>query len=61
MIGPEEIEQLRRMTPAQRIEMGLGLLRLAWAFLANLPAAEVQRRLDLSKQPWNPPPGPMEE
>ena len=61
MIGPKELELIRRMTPAERIEMGLGLLRLAWDFMANLPPAEIQRRLDLAKRPWNPPPAPMEE
>jgi len=61
MIGAKEIEQIKLMTPGERIEMGLGLLRLAWAFWADLPKQEIQRRLDLAKRPWNPPPAPMEE
>ena len=61
MIGANEIEQIKRVTPGERIEMGLALLDLAWDFWADLPKEEIQRRLDLAKRPWNPPPAPMEE
>jgi len=61
VIGPKELERIRRMTPGERIEMGLQLLQQAWDFLARLPKEEAQRRLDLAKKPWNLPPAPMEE
>jgi hypothetical protein len=61
MIGPAELEQIRKLTPGERVELGLELLDLAWGFLMHLPAEEIQRRLDLGKQRWNPPPAPMEE
>ncbi len=61
MIGTRDLEDIRKLTPGQRIELGLELLDLAWGFMLHLPEAEIQRRLVLSKQRWNPPPAPMEE
>ena len=44
------------MTPAERLKIGLDLTDLAWRFLLRLPPAEIQRRLELARAPWNPPP-----
>lgn len=61
MIGPEELEKIRAMTPGQRLQLGLQLMNLAWEMMRHLPKEEIQRRLDLAKEPWNPPPGRMQE
>ncbi len=61
MIDEKTIETVRRMTPAQRLEIGLGLMDLVWGFLVHLPVEERQRRLKLARRPWNLPPAPMEE
>ncbi len=55
MLRDEDIEALRRLTPGQRILMGIDATRTAWRFLMTLPPAERQRRLDLAREPWNPP------
>ncbi|MFY9346004.1 MAG: hypothetical protein WAT39_26170 [Planctomycetota bacterium] len=61
MIDEATLERIRQMTPAERLAMGMALLDQAWGFLMHLPVAERQRRLDLARPPWNPPPGPMQE
>jgi hypothetical protein len=61
MLHAEYPESLKRMTPEQRFEIADDLTRLAWDCLMLLPPEERQRRLDLARQPWNPPPAPMEE
>lgn len=52
---PEDLARWRAMTPEERLRIGLDLTDMAWRFLERLPAEEAQRRLDLSRQPWNPP------
>jgi hypothetical protein len=47
------------MSPAERLKIGIDLTNLAWRFLMQLPSAEAQRRLDLSREPWNPPQIPV--
>jgi hypothetical protein len=62
VLHAEDIERFRRMTPEERIRLGLDLANLGWLFLERLSPEERQRRIDLMKrQPWRPPPGPMEE
>jgi hypothetical protein len=61
MIDERMIESVRRMTPAERLRLGLDLMNFAWRFLDRLPIEERQRRLDLARRPWRPPPLPMEE
>lgn len=56
MLRPEDVERLRELTPAERVLIGLDLTDLAWRFLATLSPEEEQRRLDLAREPWNPPP-----
>ena len=58
MLHAEDIERFRRMTPAERLKIGLDLTELSWRFLVRLPPEEAQRRLDLGRVPWNPPPDP---
>lgn len=53
MLHPEYLESLRKMTPAERLKLSLDLMDLGFAFLYRLPPEEIQRRLDLSRQPWN--------
>ena len=60
MIRDEDIEALRKLTPGQRAVMGIEATRVAWRFLMQLPPAERQRRLDLAREPWNPPRRPDE-
>jgi hypothetical protein len=60
MLHAEYIESLRQMTPEQRFEVADDLMRFAWDCLLLPPPEERQRRLDLSRQPWNPPPAPLE-
>lgn len=55
VIRDKDIEALRKLTPGQRAVMGIEATRTAWRFLLQLPAAERQRRLDLAREPWNPP------
>jgi len=55
MLHEEQIQALRAMTPAERLRLGIDLTDLAWRFLATLPPEEAQRRLDLRREPWNPP------
>ena len=54
----EDLERWRKMRPEQRLKIGLDLTDLAWRFLLRLPVEEAQRRLDLSRQAWNPPKPP---
>ena len=61
VLHPENIERLRRMTPDERARIGLGLTDLAWRFLMTLPPEERQRRLDSTRERWNPPQRPREE
>jgi hypothetical protein len=62
MLHPKDIERFRRMSPEERVRIGLDLADLGWQFLLTLTPEERQRRMDLVKaRPWNPPPGPMEE
>ena len=60
VLNVEDIDRFRKMTPAQRLMVGLDLPDLAWRFLLRHPAEEIQKRLDLAREPWNPPaaPGP---
>lgn len=58
MLSKDDIERFRRMEPAERLKIGLDLTDLAWRFLLRLPPEEIQRRLDLAREPWNPPPSP---
>jgi len=55
VIRDQDIEALRKLTPGQRAVMGIEATRVAWRFLLQLPPAERQRRLDLAREPWNPP------
>jgi hypothetical protein len=55
VIRDQDIEALRKLTPGQRVVMGIEATRAAWRFLLRLPPAERQRRLDLAREPWNPP------
>jgi hypothetical protein len=55
MLHEEDLERLRRLTPAERLRIGLDLTDLAWRFLLRLPPEEAQRRIDLGREPWNPP------
>jgi hypothetical protein len=55
MLSEEDIERLRRLSPSDRVRMGLDATRLAWRFLRNLTPEECQRRLDRAREPWNPP------
>jgi hypothetical protein len=55
VLSSEDIERFRRMKPAERLRIGLDLTDLAWRFLLRLRPQEMQRRLDLARQPWNPP------
>jgi hypothetical protein len=43
------------MAPADRLRIALDLTDLAWRFLMRLPPEERERRLALSREPWNPP------
>ena len=52
MLSEQDIERFRRMTPAERLRIGLDLTDLAWRFLLRLPPEEAQRRLDLAREPW---------
>jgi hypothetical protein len=61
MIDAATLEKLKRMTPGERLAMGMNLLDIAWGFLMHLPAEERLRRLQLARPAWNPPPGPMQE
>jgi hypothetical protein len=62
VIHSEDLERFRKMTPEERVRLGQDLANLGWEFLLRLPPEERQRRMDLVKrQPWNPPPGPMQE
>lgn len=56
MLHQEYLDALRRMKPEERLKIGIDLTDAAWAFLSRLPAQEIQRRLDLGREPWNPPP-----
>jgi hypothetical protein len=55
MLGEEDIERLRKLTPGDRARMGIEATQLAWRFLLRLTPAERQRRLDRAREPWNPP------
>ena len=55
MLHEEDLARFRRMTPAERLKIGLDLTDMAWRFLLRLPPEEIQRRLDLGREPWNPP------
>lgn len=44
MIGPEEIERYRRMTPEDKIREFVDLMDVAFAVLADLPPDERRRR-----------------
>jgi hypothetical protein len=57
MLHSESLDSYRRMTPAERLRIGLDLMDFGWGFLLALPPEERQRRLDLARQPWNPPAG----
>jgi hypothetical protein len=46
------------MKPEERLKIGLDLTDAAWRFLLRLPPAEIQRRLDLGRKPWNVPKKP---
>jgi hypothetical protein len=52
---PEDLERFKRMKPEERLKIGLDLTDSAWRFLLRLPPAEIQRRLELARGPWNPP------
>lgn len=56
----EDLARWRAMTPEERLRIGLDLTELAWRFLERLSPEEAQRRLDLSRQRWNPPEAPEE-
>jgi hypothetical protein len=56
VLDARDLERLRRLTPAERLRLGLDLTDLAWRFLMRLPPEEAQRRLDLGRERWNPPP-----
>jgi len=56
MLTKEDVERFRKMKPVERLRIGLDLTDLAWRFLLRLPPEEIQRRLDLAREPWNPPP-----
>jgi hypothetical protein len=58
VLRPEDLERFRRMKPEERLKIGLDLTDAGWRFLLRLPAEEVQRRLDLGRQPWNVPEKP---
>ncbi len=55
MLHDEYLRSLRAMTPSERVRIGLDLTDVAWRFLSTLPPLEAQRRLDLGREPWNPP------
>jgi len=55
VLHPEDLERFRRMKPEERLKIGLDLTDFAWRFLLRLPPTEIQRRLDLGREPWNPP------
>ena len=58
MQRPEDLERWRAMRPEERLRIGLDLTDLAWRFLLRLSVEEAQRRLDLAREPWNPPKSP---
>ena len=43
------------MKPEERLKIGLDLMEFGWLFLMRLEPRERQRRLDLRREPWNPP------
>jgi hypothetical protein len=53
VLRPEDLERFRRMKPEERLKIGLDLTDAGWRFLLRLPPEEIQRRLDLGRQPWN--------
>jgi len=55
MLHDAQIRSLRSLSAAQRLRLGLDLTDVAWRFLASLPPAEAQRRLELGREPWDPP------
>jgi hypothetical protein len=55
MVHEEYLEAVRRMQPAERLKLSLDLMDLSWAFLFRHPPEEIQRRLAVSRKPWNPP------
>jgi len=55
MLGEEDIEHLRKLSPSDRARMGLEATALAWRVLLTLTPEERQRRLDRAREPWNPP------
>ncbi len=55
VLHPEDLERLRRMSPEDRLRIGLDLTDLAWRFLMLLPREEAQRRLELAREAWDPP------
>jgi hypothetical protein len=61
LLRPEDLERFRRMKPEERLKIGLDLTDAAWRFLLRLPPAEVQRRLDLGREPWNVPERPAKK
>jgi hypothetical protein len=56
MLHPEYLESVRKMTPAERLEIAFSLADMGWRFLRTLPPEEEQRRLRIARgRPWNPP------
>ena len=51
----EDLERWRRMSPAERLAIALDLMDLGWLYLLRLSPEERERRLELSREPWNPP------
>lgn len=43
------------MKPEERLRIALDLIDLGWRFLLRLPVEEAERRLELAREPWNPP------
>jgi hypothetical protein len=50
MLGPEQIERYRRMSPAERLKETEELMTLAWRMLLELPAEERERRLRIIRE-----------
>jgi hypothetical protein len=49
--GPEALERIRRMTPGERLALGMALTETAWGFMKHLPREERERRLRLRRGP----------